>query len=265
MMVDTGAGVIIFTNDVFRNLNLNISPTATLASGVSGHAIQVIGEAVIPFELGDVAVPHDSIIIATSLGPYHGLLGLDFFAKYAGNVLVTERVAEFPCGRFILRRNGEKKVPRINIVRTGAAAGENRTMQRESKWPSDRTSSTSSRCGKAVLSMDENDIHERQEIVEFNTPASEIEVDCCEVRSLEVADHRRRCNHDYGSRILPTETWERRESPEEATQLYKTLKDVTLEDNCITILPVHIGAGKGQLFHVEVIVCSTNSWLFCVE
>jgi hypothetical protein len=78
-----------------------------------------------------------------------------------------------------------------------------------------------------------------------------IEADCSEVRSLEVADPRRRCNHDYVSRILPTEAWKRRESPEEATQVYKTLMEVTLEDICITILPVNIEAGRGQLFHVE--------------
>jgi hypothetical protein len=253
MMVDTGAGVTIFTNDVFRKLNLDISPTATSATGVSGHAVQVICEAVIPFQLRDVAVPHDSIIIATSLGPSHGLLGLDFFTKYAGNVLVTERVAEFPFGRFILRRNGEGKVPRINIVKTEATAGENRTSQRVTRWPSGRTSSSSSRCGKAVQSMDENDIHESQKIVKFNTTASKIEADCSEVRGIEVADPRRRCNYDYESRILPTEAWKRSESPEEATQMYKTLMDVTLEENCIIILPVQIEAGRGQLFHVEVI------------
>jgi hypothetical protein len=111
MMVDTIAGVTIITNDVYRKLNLDISPTSTWVSGVTVHALQVIVEAVIPFQLRDVAVLHDSIIIATSLELYHGPLGLDFFAKNAGNVLVTESVAEFPFGRIILRGTEREKYP----------------------------------------------------------------------------------------------------------------------------------------------------------
>jgi hypothetical protein len=117
LSVDTGAAVTVITESALDQFNLPIEKTRAGATSASGHGMQCRGEALIPFRILGKSCPHDVLVLADLNCGCAGLLGLDFFTKYRGDVIVTEQKATFPHGSIAVRPVRPQDSNLVNLLK----------------------------------------------------------------------------------------------------------------------------------------------------
>jgi hypothetical protein len=117
MIIDSGAAVTLVQFDLVHKLNIPITPSLTLARSASGHSLDIVGEASIPFRLNGIVMRHNALVLKNIPGGI-GLLGLDFLVKFDGVLHVNDRKLSFPHGEVSLLQSSTGGIKVVTTLDT---------------------------------------------------------------------------------------------------------------------------------------------------